>query len=65
MVLQNYEIDGDNIIITKDELEKWRDHYYQLACHHKTNNDAFRQALYGGKHSVMCDLLKMFEPLEG
>lgn len=65
MVLQNYGVDGDNIIITKDELEKWRDHYHQLACHHKTNNDAFRQALYAGKHSVMCDLLKMFESLEG
>ena len=65
MVLQNYEIDGDNIIITKAELEKWRDHYFKLAQHHKANNDAFRQALYMGKHSVMCDLLKMFEPLEG
>ena len=30
MVLQNYEVDGDNIIITKDELEKWRDHYYPV-----------------------------------
>lgn len=65
MVLQNYEVDGDNIIITKDELEKWRDHYFQLAGHHKTNNDSFRMALYMGKHSVMCDMLKMFESLEG
>lgn len=31
MVLQNYEVDGDNIIITKDELEKWRDHYQNEA----------------------------------
>lgn len=65
MVLQNYEIDGDNMIVTKAELEKWRDHYYQLTCHHKTNNDSFRAALYAGKHSVMCDMLKMFKLLEG
>lgn len=65
MVLQNYEINGDNMIVTKAELEKWRDYYYQLTCHHKTNNDSFRAALYAGKHSVMCDMLKMFEPLEG
>ena len=65
MVLQNYEVDGDNIIITKAELESFRDHYVKLAQHHKANNDAFRQALYMGKHSVMCDLLKMFEQLEG
>lgn len=65
MVLQNYEIDGDNVIITKAELESFRDHYCKLAKRHKGNNDSFRQALYMGKHSVMCDLLKMFEQLEG
>lgn len=65
MVPQDYKIDGEYLCISKEELETWRDHYYQLACHHKTNNDSFRQSLYIGKHSVMCDMLKMFEPLEG
>lgn len=65
MVLQNYEIDGDNIIITKAELEEIRDHYWNLAQHHTKNRDAFRQALYLGKHSIVLDILKMFEPLEG
>lgn len=64
MVLQDYEVDGDNIIINKAELESYRNHYFELARHHKSNKDAFRQALYMGKHSVMCDLLKLFEPLE-
>lgn len=65
MVLQDYKIDGDYICIKKSEFERWRNHYYNLAAHHKVNNDAFRQALYIGKHSVMCDMLKMFEPLMG
>lgn len=65
MVLQDYKIDGDYIKVSKAELESFRDHYYKLAKRHKGNNDAFRQALYMGKHSVMCDLLKMFEQLEG
>ena len=65
MVLENHEIDGDNMIITKTELEGWRDHYYKLSCHHHSNHDSFRAALYAGKHSVICDILKMFEPLEG
>lgn len=65
MVLQNYEVDGDNIIITKVELEEIRDHYWKLARHHTENRDAYRQALYLGKHSVVVDILKMFESLEG
>lgn len=65
MVPKDCKIEGEYICISKEELEKWRVHYYLLTCHHKANNDAFRQALYIGKHSVMCDLLKMFEPLEG
>lgn len=62
MVLQNYEVDGDNIIITKDELEKWRDHYQNEA---DTKGRGKIGWFYLGKREVLIDILKMFEPLEG
>ena len=62
MVLQNYEVDGDNIIITKDELEKWRDHYQNEA---NTKGSGKIGWFYLGKREVIIDILKMFEPLEG
>lgn len=62
MVLQNYEVDGDNIIITKDELEKWRDHYQKEA---NTKGRGKIGWFYLGKREVIIDILKMFEPLEG
>lgn len=62
MVLQNYEVDGDNIIITKDELEKWRDHYQNEA---NTKGRGKIGWFYLGKREVIIDILKMFEPLEG
>lgn len=61
MVLQNYEVDGDNIIITKDELEKWRDHYQNEA---NTKGRGKIGWFYLGKREVIIDILKMFEPLE-
>lgn len=62
MVLENYEIDGDNMIITKAELEKWRDHYYSVASEKGKGKIGW---FYLGKHEVIIDILKMFEPLEG
>ena len=62
MVLQNYEVDGDNIIINKDELEKWRDHYQNEA---NTKGRGKIGWFYLGKREVIIDILKMFEPLEG
>lgn len=62
MVLQNYEIDGDNIIITKAELEKWRDHYQDEA---NTRGRGKIGWFYLGKREVLIDMLKMFEHLEG
>lgn len=62
MVLQNIEIDGDNIIITKSELERWRDHYQEVANRRGRGKIGW---FYLGKREVMIDILKMFEPLEG
>lgn len=62
MVLQNIEIDGDNIIITKSELERWRDHYQEEANRRGRGKIGW---FYLGKREVMIDMLKMFEPLEG
>ena len=65
MVLQDYKVDGEDIYISKKELEKCRDNYHKLAQHHKENHDSFRQAFYLGKRDVCIDILKMFESLEG
>ena len=64
MVLQNYKIDGEDICISKKELEECRDNYHKLAQHHKENRDSFRQAFYLGKQDVCNDILKMFGLLE-
>jgi hypothetical protein len=65
MVLKDYKINGDDIKITKSELEQLREHYWKLSNHHKENRDSFRQAFYIGKHDIIVDILKMFENLEG
>ena len=55
---KEYEIKGDNIIISKKELEAWRDHYYKVASN--TTNDGHLVWFYRGKHEVIVDLLKHF-----
>lgn len=62
MVLQNYKIDGDNIIISKQELEEWRDHYDAEAMKKGRGKIGW---FYLGKREVLIDILKMFDELMG
>lgn len=62
MVLQDYKIDGEYICISKEELERWRDHYQEEA---NTRGRGKIGWFYLGKREVMIDMLKMFEQLEG
>lgn len=62
MILQeNYKIENDGIWITKEELEKWRDHY---KCLFLETDDVPTCMLYIGKHDVIVDLLKLFKEEE-
>lgn len=64
MILQDYEIDGDYIKVSKAELEQLRDHYGSVASIY-TIKDMHRWWYYMGKREICIDMLKMFEPLEG
>lgn len=57
-----YEINEDSITIKKEILEQWRDHYLEVS---KSESREQLSLLYLGKHDVIVDFLKMFEPLEG
>lgn len=67
MIFRNgeYEIsaDGEKITITKKALEKWRDHYNKVVREGILNN--LMMVYYNGKSDALCEILKMFEPLEG
>ena len=65
MVLQDYKIDGDYICISREELEKWRDHYYKLGLEGHRGPASFLSGYYNGKKDVFIDILRMFTPLEG
>lgn len=68
MVLQDYKIDDNKIIITKEELQEIKEHYLNVAdkYKHKNNNDVIdvRYSYYIGKAAVLIDILKMFEPID-
>ena len=57
-----YEVNEDSITIKKEVLEQWRDHYLEVS---KSESREQLSLLYLGKHDVIVDILKMFEPLEG
>lgn len=50
------------IIITKEALERWRNHY--LALSKKYNNNIFMRTLYLAKAGVLIDILKHFDEME-
>ena len=62
MILKDYKIDGNYIIISKEELEEWRDHYDAEAMKRGKGKIGW---FYLGKREVLIDILKMFEPLMG
>lgn len=59
-----YEITDDAITIKKDVLEQWRDHYFNNALDKELSEHFWKKMFYLGKHELIVDLLKMFEPLE-
>lgn len=68
MVLAHYEIKDDAIIIPRDELQRWAEHYHQVWGEYLLKNRPeipVQAYLYCGKTEVLLDLLKHFEPLEG
>lgn len=65
MVPQDYKIEGDYICISKEELEKWRDHYHKVSKEGHREPTSFLRGYYNGKKDVFIDILRMFEPLEG
>ena len=71
MELRNgeYQIKDGGIWIPKKVLEEWRDHYCKVADSNKKRwfkeGNEFAYPHYIGKATVLIDLLKMFEPLEG
>lgn len=68
MVLQKdeYEIsrDGKKITLSKEALEKLRDHYNKLSAF-KDEVPSYISWLYIGRTDAIVRILKMFEPLEG
>ena len=63
-----YMIKGDSIIIPKKVLERFRDHYQNIAdANYNSDNPlgTFKFAYYNGKTDILTDLLKLFELLEG
>lgn len=60
-----YTIKGDSIIIPKNVLERLRDHYQGIVQRKQAQNISLGQLYYLGKATVLTDLLKLFEPLEG
>ena len=62
MVLQNYEIDGDNIIIPKTELERLKERYGRNTLAYKLGS--YWQGFFVGKRDFINDILAIFGPLE-
>lgn len=62
---EEYKIDGDNIIIPKKVLERLRGHYQGVVQRKQAQNISLGQHYFLGKATVLTDLLKLFEPLEG
>lgn len=54
-------VPDESITITKEALEKWRDHYLRLRKKYYGMGNHERGIAYLGKASVLTDLLKHFE----
>ena len=64
MTFKNCKIEGDSITITKQELQEASKHYKELSknfLYSKAFGPAF---YYKGKHDILCDILKLFEPID-
>lgn len=65
MVLQDYKIDGEYICISKKELEKMEEYYWEMMLEEFGKEDNGMGEHYAGKRDMVLDILKMFEPLMG
>lgn len=53
---------SDAIVITKEALEEWRDHYFEVATNmERFPIDQWQQKFYLGKAEVLTELLKHFD----
>ena len=62
---EEYRIEDEGIWVSRKALEEWRDHYFNNALDRELSEQDEKQMFYLGKHEVIVDMLKMFEPLEG
>ena len=69
MILEDYKVlDDDKIILSKKELENWKAHYSNVALSIKDYEGVspqFNKGFYLGKSEILCDIMKMFDDLEG
>ena len=62
MILRDYEVMGDKIILDKKELESWRDHYKM--CTDRKSYPLEMKMYYASKADLLMDILKKFEENE-
>lgn len=57
-----HRIPCNTITITKQALEEWRDHYFEVATNiERFPIDQWQQKFYLGKADVLTEILKHFE----
>lgn len=59
MILRDYEVQGDKIILDKKELESWRDHYKM--CTDRGSLSLEMKMFYASKADLLMDILERFE----
>lgn len=57
MRLEHYKIEGDNITLSRQELEQWRDHYMDVI--NRTHD--WYSCFYNGKHDALVEILNHFD----
>ena len=58
MAIENYNITGNEITLSKQDLECVRDHYLDLSRNERREQLSL---YYQGKHDVIVDVLKLFD----
>lgn len=62
MNLEFEVIEETKLVLQKEELEKWRDHYVTTS---KQYREQWRRMFYLGKAEVLTDMLKHYDELVG
>lgn len=60
MKLRNheYKTQGNEITLSKEILERWRDHYQEVS---ERYGEAWRKMFYLGKAEILVDLIKLID----